>query len=65
MGPRFDNKDAAINDMGTDVPTEKVTYLDHVLDPTVGVLLNDRFNPDQGLHLRCKTHIFYPLSNSL
>ena len=35
----------------------KVTYLDHVLNPTVGVLLNDRFNPDQRLHLRYKQHI--------
>ncbi len=61
MRPKF----AAINDIATDVPTEKVTYLDHVLDPTVGVLLNDRFNPDQGLHLRCKTHIFNTQSNSL
>lgn len=38
---------------------EKVTNLDHVLDPTVRVLLNDRLDPDQGLHLKRekKTHV--------
>lgn len=28
-----------------------VAHLDHVLDPAVGVLLNDRFDPDQRLYL--------------
>lgn len=32
----------------------KGTCLDHVLDATVGVLLDDGFNPDQGLHLPSK-----------
>lgn len=55
-----DNKgSAAINYIATYVPTEKVTYLDHVLDPTVGVLLNNRFNPDQGLHLGYKQHTYF------
>lgn len=51
-----------------------VAYLDHVFDPAVGVLLNDRFNPDQRLylsHYEIKSHLIYttkqdmPSSNSL
>ena len=39
--------------------TEKITNLDHVLDPTVGVFLNNWFNPDQGFHLwHNNTHVF-------
>lgn len=53
---------------------QRVAYLDHVLDPAVGVLLNDRFNPDQRLylsHYKIKSHLIYttkqdmPSSNSL
>lgn len=49
--------------MATSASAEKVTNLDHVLDPTVGVFLDYRFNPDQGLHLNNKhkqqTYITY------
>lgn len=41
---------------------QRVAYLDHVLDPAVGVLLNDRFNPDQRLylsHYKIKSHLIY------
>lgn len=38
---------------------EKVSYLYHVLDPTVRVLLNDRLDPDQGLHLSEDIRIKY------
>lgn len=54
---KFDNNPAVIV-IATDVPTEIVTNLNHVLDPTVGVLLNDRLNPDQGLHLRYENTYF-------
>jgi len=30
---------------------EVVTHLNHVLDSTMRVLLNDRLDPDEGLHL--------------
>lgn len=30
--------------------------LDHVLDAAVGMFLNYRFNPDQGLHLVVEKH---------
>lgn len=40
---------------------EAVTYLDHVLDPTVRMLLDDGLDPDQGLHLthtqKKRTHV--------
>lgn len=54
MRPRENIRKAAARDITTSVPVEKVTYLDHVLNATVGVLLNYRLNPDQGLHLKYK-----------
>lgn len=34
---------------------DQSTCLDHVLDPAVRVLLDDRLDPDQRLHLQHKT----------
>lgn len=45
------------------VPTEKASNLNHVLNPTVRVLLDNRLNPDQGLHLKQKNHIDFKCTN--